>query len=697
VQENAPSPSKGPPQVSPAHTISTGNQVELLSAPARTVESSAQTDVFCQQDVVNGHNFPPQPYPPRVYPNHPTPPTDAVSSPTHSSYGDRVPPQPVNLPSRPTPPNGSVKSSLQSSWQGDNQIQKVTFYADNAGSSNAGSSPTRSSYQGYAYGPPHQPTNIFPYQSGSRQTYEAFYDNRQSYYSPPTPFPFVGSQPPLTSSETPLGSAFQRQGAFDNYRASISSDGHPCPTVPRSDHSMIHQNKDVEHDEAPPRVGDASVRGIRPGDFADHKFAGPKVPNVEEDAWVIDIDEASMKNHLISNFNVDTYADCEMIVSHESRRFSPVAFSLHSLLIIQSHTIRKLFVDGKYEYGMNAKKVFRITLTDSFVTPKALGSALRLCYGEPASKFTGTTQKMHPPKSKAELSTSLMDESLAFAGAGDLLQLKQVFHRGLEIASKVLNWDNLERALSFALEYGTYRAQTPPSAISDSPQDQPHDSDSSPSTNTMLTPGSSQDSTGGLSSPNDSKTKFSPSGGNRQGDLGCADDLLTLCLRFLASNLPLSWELDPTARPLAIIDRLPVTAESKSPLSKSRLSKIQFGELPAEMTTKSSNRDTFISSMLLSLPFSALELLLSIGCASVQRHLDGFIRERERRRVIVLQSQSVTPTQRAAAKGRTWAEVGYTEFPEDVQDFNVRLSRQFTGIYQHDNGQNLAESQEEEV
>ena len=385
--------------------------------------------------------------------------------------------------------------------------------------------------------------------------------------------------------------------------------------------------------------------------------------------------DLSLACHILQNFDRDTFADCRLLLTH-THRFSPFRLSVHSLILSRSPTLGSLLSNGQYNYDYDGLKLLHVCLNDRFVTPSAFKAAIRVCYGEPVSSFTGPKAKDDVRRTKADFSVTWMDESLAFAAAGQLLQLRDVLLRGLEIAGRIINWDNIERALSFALEAGEHRKRFPSSSlIPNEVSTSNYDGDFS-STNTILTPSTSQNS------PN---TSFDSKGiGPKDVSAGSinidsADGLLSRCLQFIATHLPSVWEFDPTARPLPHVDRLPITNETRSPLAKSRLCKIQFGDLPSEMATKISSHDSFISSILLSLPFVSLKTLADLEDTLVKQHLQNIVEERERRRCVVLRG-SVGVAQGEATKLDEWDEVGYKEYVEMIQG-EPRLSRAFVGIW----------------
>ncbi len=619
-----------------------------------------------------------------IFHAHPTPPTDVTTSPAQSSNKGYDTTQTAHFEQTPT----DIISPIQLPYQGYESSQKISFYAPTQ-SSDDQSSPNHSVYQGYAYVPtshrysPQNHTSQQPIDSRDRTEisapYEQYYEPQVPYNTDQSPLTLLGSQPPLTPSRTPLDTSAQ-PWTYPNG---------PPPNMPLTYDGYVSTYS--------PSMNGSFVRSASPGLTKLNKSAektdlvngrstpvnltGPKQESVTQllmGAWrrLSDITSTHVPlvEYLLQQFNVEEFADCEFTLVHENRRFEKTTWSLNSLLLAQSQKLRDLLKSAGL--SKEGKMSLEIRLTDRFVTPWAMNSALRVLYGERPGTFElSMIHNLFGPDSDAWVFS--MDACLAFAAAGHVLGLEIVVLKGLEVAASILDWENLERALSFGLESGPNRGTSasvnviPVSAYSPMGS---HESDHPSSIN--LTPPSSSTE----SRPDPSRAEGISSVSSHLSVVRSAQDFQTCCLQWMASNLDGSWELDPSARPLAEVDRLPATAESRSPLSKSRLSRIQFGDHPSEMHAKASDRNVLVSSIVLSLPFMALKYTLSLRSQPLSRQLHAIVKERERRRQIVLQSKSVPWSQRLAAREHEWAEVGYTEWVETTGDGQVALARTFTGI-----------------
>lgn len=612
---------------------------------------------------------------------HPAPPTDLTDSPTQSPYnGQSDPLQPESIP-----PIDAIPSHIHTSSQTYEATQNISFFAPPQ-SPDDPSSPNHSIYQGYAYAPAsygYSPQshasqhNIdSPHRTEAHSTPGQHYESLSCYTTQPS-YPVLGSQPPLTPSRTPLDPSALPWTYSNEFPSMMPIDYgympsfHPQSSDPPGD--GLTSTGILKSDESARK---ADIDGeSKPAQFNAYET---KATQLNGDSWRKLNDGMSspvpLVEHLLQQFNVEEYADCRLTLVHENLRFEKTTWSLSSLLLAQSRKLRGLLKSAVP--SKDGKRHLEIRLTDRFVTPWAMNSALRVLYGERPQMST-LTMITSTFDANADPWTVQMDGCLAFAAAGHILDLEDVAIHGLQVASLLVHWDNLEHALSFALESGPNRATSASADVIPLSAYPPIWSrECNPSFAANLSPPNSSTE----SKPERSEDEGISSTSFYTGDVRSARDLQTRCLQWMASNLDDFWQFDPSARPLVEVDRLPTTAESRSPLFKSRLSRIQFGDHPSEMHVKANDRNSVVSSIVLSLPFVALKYMLDLGTQSLLRQIHAIVEERERRRQIVLQSKSVPWSQRLTAREHEWAEVGYTEWVETNGDGQVSLARTFTGI-----------------
>ncbi|KAI4249291.1 MAG: hypothetical protein L6R40_000749 [Gallowayella cf. fulva] len=428
-------------------------------------------------------------------------------------------------------------------------------------------SPVQSSYEGYTMAnPPHPelsqniPSSHPPAIStvGKLQGHPVYTTSQhQSQHS--QPLPQFGSHFPITPSATPSNSGSLKQG--------------PPSTHDADQVSAVDQPLKDESNHKVTTVGKIS-RDYR-------NWCDQTIETLEEGPEQLAL-SSTLLNHLIQNFNTPTLADCELYISHVSHRFEPAVVSLHSLLIAQNPKLHALLQGA--EVREDGKRQMLLNVKDQYANPAAVKSAIKICYGDRPSQYTG-----YPGELASELQVSLawMNNALAFAAAGHLLAMTGVAHRGEQIASMVLNWDNLERALAFAMDTKIQRAW-----------------------------GSST-----------SRSSFPCN----------ASELLLSCLYFVISNISESVQLDLTVESLSSINPLPIVALSDLPSTKSRLSRIQFGDLPLEVEEPISKQDSLTSTILFSLPFDHVKFILDRVPLDVNTKITkSVVQERERRRLRAL-------------------------------------------------------------
>ena len=621
---------------------------------------------------------------------HPTPPSDTITSPTASSAKSFPAAQTISFHPQPTPPADSTPSPTHS-YQGSNHTQSLAFSPPPPTSSHNASSPAHSIYQGYVFGPspyeysPELPATRQP--SGyARPENEVQIPVKQNdtvgspYYSQQPAFSLLGSQPPLTPSATPFSNMPQQSNYMNGF-------------LPPESLGYTYASPVLEQQPQNGYVGQNTVHSHGLSSFnGEHAYNGLSISQTKmyqshiwptatlNDSQISPINapstQAPLVAHLLRNFNLPVYADCRLVLTHKEERFGLTQWYLSSLLLAQSSKLRDLLQVSPT--GTDGRKLIQLNLTDRFVTSRSMEAVLRVCYGESPHVFSGVNPQDPFSRTRAEAMTPSMMDTLSYAAAGFLLKMDSVVLRGLEIASKILSWENLEKALSFGLESEIERGRSASASVIPAYRPRvPVEGENSSSCAYTSLP--SQET------PTTDKSNVATSSTSASGDYHppqpqSAFDLLMHCLRFLTDSFPVSWSLDVSARPLADVDRLPATAESQSPLSKSRLCTIQFGDRPSEATAKSTDHNLLVSTILLSLPHIWLDYMLKSVGEPIRREITSIVKERERRRSIVLRSQSVSMEQRVATKDYEWAEAGYEESVQISDDGEVRLSRRYTGI-----------------
>ena len=612
------------------------------------------------------------PLPPKaplpVFHPHPTPLDDPVLSPAQSSYQGYGHVQYVPFYPQTTPPTEAPISPAHSTHQGHGHAQSNSLYPESSSPLNGTTSPTQSSYQGYTYNNPYPNCQVlYPPNDDSQQQpstsvpFRNDYGSAMPYYSQAPAFSTMGSHPPLTPSATPLNSAtIKCPDDLKHYQNSTNDSASTASTVPNNlesphraaSESTLGFENASSFSTTPKSDAPIAAVGCDPEFDVWHTTMLESLRHVPFDALS---DQLSVSNYLLQHFNSgDSYADSCLQVSHKSQRFQKTEFWLHSLLIAQSPELQALL--NTSGVGSNGKRTLCLEVQDRYSTPVAISSALRVCYGESPFLFTGSAARTERSQTAAAISASWMEKVLAYAAAGHVLQLQPIVARGMQIASAITNWDNLEGGLSFTLDRGLGRTGDLQSSFL--PNKEPVTEFTSP----YIEP--------------DSLLNID----RQQTTINASTDLLYKCLHFILANFPKSWNLDVSARPLVDNDRLPVITDPRLPISKSRLSRIQFGDYPSEIDAKTSDPNVILSSIILSLPFTLLKYLWDRFEEPVIRRNGKLITiERERRRQRVLKTHSASSTQKQAAAD-IWAEAGWEEFVVETEDSNLVFTRKWVGF-----------------
>ena len=612
----------------------------------RQEQLSATTDAFSNRPT------------PNLY-THPSPPNDRtdVTSPTLSPKGNN-PAQPFFVEPQRKSPNDITAFPIHPEYQqfprqGLGHAHNISFQAPSLSSTNGTSSPIRGPQQGYAY-------QYLPHpQSYPANELQLIQPAFSSHGRDPEPYryslqlPHLVGQLPYTSSGTLPDNLPQQRNSFEGGTAAPWEQPHQPAYAPRLNSDALARSSSpstLKSDEYIVRRSE-TTDATSPNATSGQVLAGPYLEM-----------QTSMRVHILSNFNRRELSDCHFTLCHMQNCFMATEWFLNTMLISQSPTLDEML--SHFIPGQPFKRL-RWETQSPYITPRSVNAALRTCYGEVLEE---------------DVNDSSMDECLEHIVTGSFLGLRQVVLRGLFIASRILTWGNLESAMSFALRNVCGQNHSASAAvvsvrdnevyIGPDPSYPMHYDDRRPSSCADFTPPSKIDS--------DSVLRNSPPENRSGSPTEFACELLKICIRYLENNFPADWHFDETARPMADGDRLPFTKNSRSPLSRSRLGNIQFGQIPSEQEKSSSSPDTFISTVLLSVDFYWLKHILKIIGEPVRRNLAAIIEGRERRRHHILQSDDVGGTARMFHDAYRWSEARYEEFIEMKDDGKLTLARRFT-------------------
>ena len=565
--------------------------------------------------------------------------------PSYSSSADHTatPPLVPHSESSKFQPTTLAETGLPLSSDKDQIRLQSSFDADHA---------VQSFYQGYTYCNVQTPlAPQFKTTSQNSQTIYAFH-------------PDLHSEHTINAEDTVPYSFIQNKSQF-------TGEGLICGIEPQTNSSST---PDSEDDESPYHSHTQSQQSATSLTLLSEDWQFALLESLDHLSTGTTSEESLLACHLLHQFNTSEFADCLLKVSIENRKSDKAEFFLHILLVVQSPFLNDLIEATALD--KNGLKSLHVSTCDRFITPSAIQTTLQTFYGKSPFSFNGYPSPTPLGCSRAETLILWMDNALAFIAAGHLFQVTAIIQRGLFVASTILSLENVERALAFILDgalnenwdsndiLGLKGFSPPSTSIKDgSPfatnDSNDHDCDVS------------NDSYAGLS--------FLRLKNPYQKHIEQYTEFMNVCLELVVSEISKDWELDLRARPLADADRIPTTVGSRSPLSKSMLSKIQFGDHPSESTLKFGNKNVIISSILLSLPFILLKHVLNhIEKSLMCKIIRPLIEERERRRRLVLKNSSESMSLQGAGAAR-WAQVEWEEYVLEEDSATPNLSRRWKG------------------
>ncbi|MCJ1252008.1 hypothetical protein MMC30_009246 [Trapelia coarctata] len=259
----------------------------------------------------------------------------------------------------------------------------------------------------------------------------------------------------------------------------------------------------------------------------------------------------------------------------------PTIFMLHGVVIAQNPTLKALLQSAK-SFDSQGRKTLVLDATNFQLSLAVVTSFLRSCYGQTLLQDSQVINDL--------------DLALAYLETGRLFQIPVYQDIGITGVIKSLTLDSLERPLSYVLS----------------------------DTASLEVENHATRETGLYALP--SRRLF--------------EGLLV----YMAVNFPDPFVLDTSAPNSTVLGGNPPT-EPQQQRSKPELMSIRFGEFPSASHSIPSAESTAMSSILLSVPFSALQQILQALGQSVTQDIAGpIIEERERRRLKALEAGAETAT-----------------------------------------------------
>lgn len=287
-----------------------------------------------------------------------------------------------------------------------------------------------------------------------------------------------------------------------------------------------------------------------------------------------------------------------------SPEYQYISLPVHGIVVVRSpviaNAVRRSIPPA--HRSRDSRRLVDVLTTNPFVATESIQEAVKMLYGAPLLSMQaflyglGHYSPEIPHAQVTKDARKRMDQLLSYIAAGSVLQIPSMQARGVEIAKALLRWDTVEQVL----HYGLYAARS--AARMNAEVAEAHDP--------------------------------------------FAAELLSSAIDFLAYHFPADFSLHRLAAELRNDPRLPSLNEARPPTHNSRLSKIQFGDAPADDDAQANPVSSTLSSILLSLPLPLLNRLLNhratanqIGWAGAANVLHDVVDERENRRRKAVQSQ----------------------------------------------------------
>ncbi|KAF2203388.1 hypothetical protein GQ43DRAFT_470015 [Delitschia confertaspora ATCC 74209] len=315
-----------------------------------------------------------------------------------------------------------------------------------------------------------------------------------------------------------------------------------------------------------------------------------------------------LADYMCSQFGNPEFSD---IVLQVRSPFTHFPLAAHGIIVSRSRAIASAIHASKASNlrTEDSRLLVDISTTDKFITVQSLSAAVKHLYGLPFVASDGFPwdlphfQHNADDIDKRNEARTRMEQALSLVAAGSLLQIPSFTARSADLVQKLIRWDTVDQVLHFALnpysDAGLARENGVQEVHVDSQADQPQQANYGSFSSSML------------------------------GDV----------LDFIAFSIPANFKLYNAAPELVDNPRLPLIAEPKVPAHNPRLSKIRFGDVPAEDDAKPVYATRILSSLLISLPFSALQSLFShfelgrrLGWSFVADLMRAVVDERENRR-----------------------------------------------------------------
>jgi hypothetical protein len=162
-----------------------------------------------------------------------------------------------------------------------------------------------------------------------------------------------------------------------------------------------------------------------------------------------------LSRYMQAQFAEPTFSDCTLELRYADDRAAPVRIPGHRLILARSQTLQALLRSNTPDsspHGL-AQRTVLLQSDDKYLRSDAFWMAVQRLYSLPLLELPPQLPQMGEggDVTLAGTASDRFDFALGYIAAGHILRWEPVVVRGVEIATQLLSWATIERALQFAL------------------------------------------------------------------------------------------------------------------------------------------------------------------------------------------------------------------------------------------------------
>ncbi|KAK8093194.1 uncharacterized protein PG998_014595 [Apiospora kogelbergensis] len=193
-------------------------------------------------------------------------------------------------------------------------------------------------------------------------------------------------------------------------------------------------------------------------------------------------DLADSVAYIRSQYDSSELSDCVMELVFNNRREESVEIKGHKLILARSPCLKNYIMFLRAQDP--GSHTLSIQSDDMWLRPDAWYIAVQRLYLGASLPIPAPMGRSISTSEQAYRHADQFNFALAYAAASNMLQMQDVFVQGVQIAADMINWNNVEEGLAFALDSTRQRYSDDESDIPD--VDYNYDRESEPHISAML-------------------------------------------------------------------------------------------------------------------------------------------------------------------------------------------------------------------